>query len=301
MLDEIHSQRQDVFKLIYKKMSYLNPALRRIADYILANPAECKNITTKELAAACQVAESSITRFVREIGLGSYQELKLGIAESLTLSDAKGAAAEDKYVYEDISRYDDTDIILDKILHRNVTSLIETRRLLNVEQLERAAQAIERADTIVFSSMGSSNAAAMSGVIRFTRAGKKCLFFHDQSSQLMTAAIIGQRDLMIGISNSGRSKTVVESLRIAKAKGAVTIGITSYEDSPLVKYSDIPLFTSTKSTGKESALYWESSTSKTAQILVLDALYACYAAKHFDETIEYLGETFNVLKNSREK
>lgn len=302
MQDEIHTQRQDVFKLIYKKMSYLNPALRRIADYILENPAECRNITTKELAAACQVAESSITRFVKEIGLDSYRELKLGIAESLTLSDAKGAATtEDKYVYEDISRHDDTEIILDKILHRNVMSLTETRRRLNVEQLGRAVEAIERANTILFSSMGSSSAAAMSGVIRFTRAGKKCLFFNDQSSLLMTASITGPDDLMIGISNSGRSKSVVESLKIAKSKGAVTIGITSYEDSPLVKYSDIPLFTSTKSTGDESALYWEASTSKSAQILVLDALYACYAAKHFDKTIEYLGETFNVLKSSREK
>jgi len=301
MHDEIPVPQQDVFTLIYKKMAYLNPALRRVADYILEHPSECKNITTKELAAACRVAESSITRFVKEIGLDSYRELKIGIAEALTLNDALGGTSEDKYVYEDISSSDGPDVILDKILHRNILTLTETRRQLNVQELERAVDKLERANTIVFGSMGSSSAAAMSGMIRFIRAGKKCLFFNDQSSLLMTASILGPDDLLIGISNSGRSKSIVEAMKIAQSKGAATIGITSYEDAPLVKYSDIALFTSTKSTKEGNALYWEASTSKTAQILVLDALYACFAAKHFDRTIEFLGETFHVLRNSREK
>lgn len=293
---------QGVFRLINKKIAYLNPALRRIAEYILGNPSQCKSITTKELAAASNVAESTITRFVKEIGLDSYQELKIGIAEALTMKVTPSSiSVEENYVYEDISRKDTQEMILDKVLYRNVQTMTETKQRLNTEELSKAVEAIDQANVILFSSMGSSSVAALSGVMRFTRAGKKCMMLNDQSSQLMTAAIAGPDDVMIGISNSGRSKDVIDSMRLAQSKGARTIGITSFEDSPLTKYSDITLFTSAKSSNEGSALYWEAAASKTAQVLVLDLIYASYAAKNFTQTLNYMEETFKVLRNSREK
>lgn len=295
------TQYQDVFRLINKKIAYLNPALRRIAEYILENPSQCKSITTKELAAACNVAESTVTRFVKEIGLDSYQELKIGIAEALTMNDTTSLSSEEKYVYEDISRNDTQEMILEKVLYRNVQTMTETKQRLNIEELSKAVEAIDQAKVILFSSMGSSRAAAVSGVMRFTRAGKKSMLLGEQSSLLMSAAIAGPGDVMIGISNSGRSKDVIDSMKLAQSKGARTIGITSFEDSPLVKYSDIALFTSAKSSNEGSALYWEAAASKTAQILVLDLIYASYAAKNFTQTLNYMEETYKVLRSSREK
>jgi RpiR family carbohydrate utilization transcriptional regulator len=296
------TQHQDVFRLINKKIAYLNPALRRIAEFILENPIQCKIITTKELAAACNVAESTITRFVKEIGLDSYQELKIGIAETLTMNDTSSSMSSvDSYVYEDIARTDTLEMILEKVLYRNVQTMTETKQRLNIEELSKAVDAVDQANTILFSSMGSSRAAALSGVMRFTRAGKKCMLLGDQSSFLMSAAIASPEDIMIGISNSGRSKDVVDSMRLAQSKGTRTIGITSFEDSPLTKYSDIILFTSAKSSNEGSALYWEATTSKSAQILVLDLIYAAYAAKNFTQTLNYMEETFKVLRSSREK
>lgn len=295
------TQYQDVFRLINKKIAYLNPALRRIAEYILENPSQCKSITTKELAAACNVAESTVTRFVKEIGLDSYQELKIGIAEALTMNDTTSLSSEEKYVYEDISRNDTQEMILEKVLYRNVQTMTETKQRLNIEELSKAVEAIDQAKVILFSSMGSSRAAAVSGVMRFTRAGKKSMLLGEQSSLLMSAAIAGPGDVMIGISNSGRSKDVIDSMKLAQSKGARTIGITSFEDSPLTKYSDIALFTSAKSSNEGSALYWEAAASKTAQILVLDLIYASYAAKNFTQTLNYMEETYKVLRSSREK
>ena len=292
---------QDVLRLINIKIAYLNPALRRIAEYILENPNQCKSITNKELAAACNVAESTVTRFVKEIGLESYQELKIGIAESLTMNDPSTSAAEDKYVYEDITQNDTQEMILEKVLYRTVQTMTETKQRLNLEELNKAVEAIEQANVICFSSMGSSKAAAISGVMRFTRAGKKCILFEDKSIQLISAAITGPGDVMIGISNSGRSRDVVDSMRLAQARGARTIGITSFADSPLTKYSDITLFTSAKYSNEGSALYWEAAASKTAQILVLDLIFACYAAKNFTKTLNYMEETYKELRSSREK
>jgi DNA-binding MurR/RpiR family transcriptional regulator len=47
-------------------------------------------------------------------------------------------------------------------------------------------------------------------------------------------------------------------------------------------------------------VYGETVTAKWGQLLVIDALYAAYAARHFDETVDYLKASFStVIQRSR--
>jgi DNA-binding MurR/RpiR family transcriptional regulator len=295
-------ERQNIMALIYQETPYLNPVLRRIAEYILEHPHQSKTLTIKQLANACSVAESSVSRFVNSIGLKSYQDLKIAIAEALTVNDISEAEfpAPERFVYEDITRTDSDQTIIEKVVHRNIQTLIDTKQRLNLTEINKAINAIENASILIYCCMGSSGIPAEEAVMRFTRAGKKCLLFRDQSIQLMTAAIVNRDDVVIGISNSGRSTPVVECLSLAQSRGAKTIGITSFEDSPLVKYSDISLFTSIKSSPMGPGLYRESMTAKIAQILVIDILYAGYAARHFDQTLRFLEETYSAaIKDTR--
>jgi RpiR family carbohydrate utilization transcriptional regulator len=137
--------------------------------------------------------------------------------------------------------------------------------------------------------MGSSSIAAEDGVMRFTRAGKKCMLFRDQSIQVMLATILTDSDVMIGISDSGQTTAVVNSLQLARQHGARTIGVTSAAGSPLVEHSDVAVFTSNV---PGAGLYGESVTSKWGQLLVMDTLYASFASRHFDETLAHLEETY---------
>lgn len=296
-----HTKPQNVIDRIYRQVPYLNPALRRIAEFILAQPDACKTMTIKQLALACDVAESTVTRFVKEIELRSYQELKIAIAEALSAGDpAEGSAETEKYFYEGISRTDTSHTIIEKVMHRNLQTLADTRQRLNSSEVERAVKAIETAGVIVFCCMGSSSIAAEEGVMRFTRAGKKCLLFRDQSIQMMTAAILESDDVIIGISNSGRSAPVVNALKLAQSRGATTIGVTSFEDSTLAGVADVSLFTPTQAPPPGLELYGEATTSVSAQILIIDILYACFAARNFDQTLEFLETTYTAaIKDSR--
>jgi RpiR family carbohydrate utilization transcriptional regulator len=273
-------------------MPYLNPALQRIAEYVLEYPEQCKTMTIKQLAAACSVADSTVSRFVKAIDLKSYQDLKIAIAEALSSNDRSDVRAEEKHIYEGISPTDSIATIIEKVVYQDVQTLTAVKQRLNVDELNKAAEVIDKANIIVFCGMGSSGVAAEEAVMRFTRAGKKCLLFRDQGLQLMTMAILGRQDVVIGISNSGRTKLVVESVRLAQSKGAQTIVITSFEDSPLAKHADISLFTPTKSPPPGLNLYGEATTSVSAQILVIDVLYLSFAARHFDQTLKFLEETY---------
>jgi DNA-binding MurR/RpiR family transcriptional regulator len=286
----------NVLHYIQQKLSYLNPALARVGQYILDHPESCKTITIKELAVDCGVAESSVTRFVREIDFDSYQDLKISIAESLTQPNDQ---QNPPYIYEDITKDDSVEDIVEKVYYRNVQMLSSTKQMLNPDELCRAVDMIERAETVIFSCKGSSAIAAEEGVMRFARAGKKCLFFRDESLQLITASAASINDAVIGISNSGRSVSVVNSIELASGRGVPTIGITAFENSPLAKNADVVLYTPTKQSDSDDGLCWEVTSSKSAQILTIDVMYACYAVRRYELTRAFMENSYKAIRHTR--
>lgn len=265
------------------------PAMRQIAEFVLKDPERIRIMTITELASAAGVADSTVSRFVRELGLDSYRSLRLGVAEATFATRASAAQPGNQFVYEGIARDEPAESIIGKVERSSLQALRQTALRVNPAAIGGAVELIERAEVIVFFGMGLSCVAAEAGVMRFTRAGKKCLLFHDQSIQVMSATILTATDVVIGISDSGQTTAIVEAMRLARTHGASTIGITSAEDSPLVANADVTLFTSTVPGG---GLYGESVTSKWGQLLVIDTLYATYASRHFDETLAHLAETY---------
>lgn len=282
-------QQGNLLYEISAKLPYLAPAMRQIAEIVLGDPEQTRSMTITDLAAAAGVADSTVSRFAREMGLDNYRALRLAVAEATFGNRVNGTPAAEKYVYEGISRDDATGSIIGKVERSSVEALHQTAIRLNPDAITGAVDLIDRANVVVFFAMGLSSVAAEAGVMRFTRAGKKCLLFRDQSIQIMSATILTSGDVVIGISDSGQSTPIVNALQIAHAHGASTIGVTSREGSPLVAHADVTLFTSTVPGG---GLYGESVTSKWGQLLVIDTLYAAYASRHFDDTLAHLEETY---------
>jgi DNA-binding MurR/RpiR family transcriptional regulator len=293
------------YTLLHKisgKLPYLPPSLRQVAETILREPSAAQSMTISELAVESGVAESTVSRFVRELGVDSYKALSRGVAEAMFVSRSADAAAEasgpTQLVYEGITRGDDVESIVGKIERSSVQAMRRTAQRQDIDALTRAVAHLDAAETIVFVCMGSSSIAAEEAVMRFTRAGRKCLLFRDQSIQVMLASIIGPADALIAISDSGQSTSVIQAVTLARSRGAKTIAITSAADAPLAAAADVALFTSSVPSGGE--LYGESVTSKWGQILVIDILYAAFAAGRYDETLAHLDATYQSgIKQSR--
>ena len=289
----------NVLTAIRPRLPYLNPALRRIANYTLRNPNDVKSLTIGELAEKCEVSESTITRFVKELDIRSFPQLKILIAEDLSRAPPVERNEDSKLVYEDITGSDNLDTITRKIHYRLQHTLDETFAQLVTEDIEKAVEAIQRCETLAFFAVGSSTLAVESGLMRFLRVGKKCLFFEEQNIQQMSAVALDERSTAIGISNSGRSQAVVRALDIAKRAGATTICITAFPTSPIAAFSDIKLITPTTTVPLGRPEYHESMTSKFAQIAVMDLLYSIFAVRNYEHSIEKLEETNRVTEDTR--
>lgn len=298
-MTEAAEPRQGLLARIRWMSGYMNPALRRIADRVLKSPEDVKSISIKDLAAQCDVSESTVTRFVREIEATSFQQFKILIAEELSQAGRRPVAEAERHVYEDITAEDDTDSVLSKVTSRYALTVTDTRAGLSSEQLERAVSAIEKADVMAFYAMGSSLLCVENALLRFMRVGKRCLFYRDLGVRQIGTSTLGPNSLAIGVSNSGRTISTVDSLREARALGATTLAITSFPDAPIVRHADIALFTPTVTGVIGGAEYHESMVSKIAQLQVIDVLYSLYAVRNFGSAIAGLERTADVTSLTR--
>lgn len=85
----------------------------------------------------------------------------------------------------------------------------------------------------------------------------------------LAAAGISSRDVVVGITASGTTPYVLGAIRLAKRRGAVTVGITSNPRSPLAQRSRIAI---TPDTGPEAIAGSTRLKAGTAQKMVLNLL-----------------------------
>ncbi|MBW1778371.1 MAG: MurR/RpiR family transcriptional regulator [Deltaproteobacteria bacterium] len=288
----MHQEENSLLR-IRRLLPYLNPALKRVGQYALKNSDEIKTLKIKELAAQCDVSEATITRFVKKIGLNSYQNFKISVAE-ISPENASEARSEEKHVYDDVNKDDPIEIIANKIIFRNIEAMEGIKKLINFTEMQKAVDAINKTDLMVFYCVGSSTIAAESAKMRFYRIGKQCILYNDPAHLAVSSSLLTKGNIAIGISNSGSTIFTVNALKAAKENGATTICITNYDDSPITLHSDIKLFTATK----QSSFFQESLVSRAAQILMVDILYACCASKNYDNSIKLLEKSAAAIKKA---
>ncbi|MBA7657192.1 putative HTH-type transcriptional regulator YbbH [subsurface metagenome] len=281
-------EKKDVFLLrIRGLLPSLNPALRKIAEFILNNPHIIKSQRINELAHECDVSESTVTRFVKAVNLNSFQELKIIMAETTPEKE------DEEFVYDDVTKGDSIESIIDKIVFINSEALQDTKKVINIEEIERAISAIDTAERIDIYGAGGSSIAAENARMRFYRIGKRCLVYNDPNQQAVSASLLSPKDAAIGICNSGRTISTVNALKKAKESGATTICITNFDQTPITEFSDIKLFTSTQ----DSAFFQESMVSRVAQILIIDILYAGLAIENFNSAVKMIEKSADSLRN----
>lgn len=269
-------------QLMYSEMS---KSEKLIADWIRENPGELISLSIVELAEKCRCSEATIVRFSKRLGLSGYQELKISLASEGNISPIKG----------DIQQSDSPFDIYGKICNDIYLSLEKTKKSLDGKNLKKACEAISNAGKIVIFGLGNSAAIATDAAHKLLRAGLNCVAYSDNHMQVIAASHLTEKDVAIGISHSGSSKDIVDALRLSKEHGAVTVSITNGGKSPILKYTDIPLFTSADET-KYSIL---GLNSRIVQLAIIDVIYHCIVLSKSDAAIESIKETEKSLMSKK--
>lgn len=268
-------------KMLYPKMGN---AEKKIADWILANPTGLIPLSITELADKCGCGEATIVRFAKRLEFCGYQELKISIARDEGTSElANGILPTDSCLE-----------IYEKVSNDIYCSLELTKNSLDTDALEKAAASILNAEHIMIYGLGNSAAVALDFQHKLLRAGCRASSFSDNHMQSISASHLTERDVAVGISHSGSSKDIIDALSIARERGATTVAITNKGKSPIVKASDITLFTASNET-KYSIL---GLNSRISQLAIINSIYY-YIENRKDVSAEAVNLTERALQNKK--
>ncbi len=257
----------------------LTNAEKKVADYVLTNPQEVIYLSITELSERCNTGETTIVRFCRRIELSGFQEFKLNLAKDVIKPETS--------IHENVSFDDTIDMQVQKITNENAQAIANTTKLLSLEEIEKAVDAIVNARKIDFYGVGASGYTALDAKYKFMRLGLNVDANLDAHIQAISAANLKEDDVAVGISFSGSTKDTVATCQLAKKSGAKVICITNYARSPITTVADIVLLTSAKETPLRSG----ALTSKIAQLHVLDILYTAVAIKLKDKAVQSIDKT----------
>lgn len=268
---------------LYKDMG---PAEKKLADYILQHTQDIVGTSISELAACCGCGDATVVRFSRKLGFEGYQGLKIGIATEV------GAAST---ISSEISREDTCFQIFQKRVHDISVALQYTQSVLDPQKLEQAAKAVMRARRIVIFGLGNSAAIAQDAAHKFLRLGLDAQACSDNHLQAIIASHLDRDCVAIGISHSGASKDIIEAMQLARVGNATTICITNVGESPLVRESDIALFTKSDET-RHSIL---AMSSRIAQLTIFDAIYTYIVLNADKAAVQAIYNTETALQNKK--
>ena len=238
----------------------------KVADHVLLDPAAVMHSSMADLAHSVGISEPTIVRFCRAIGCSGFQDLKLKLAQSL----AAGASFGQFAIHEDDSVADYSLKIFDTTLH----TLMDVREKLDPVALQRAVTAMSQAQRVEFYGFGASGAVAADAQHKFFRLGVTSLATSDGHMQVMSATLLGPGDCVVIISNSGRTRDLMDAADIARKNGATTIAITA-SGSPLASACQVHL----AADHPEGYDRYSPMVSRLLHLLIIDVLATCVALR----------------------
>jgi DNA-binding MurR/RpiR family transcriptional regulator len=255
---------------------------RKAADYILRYPYDVIGWPITTFSQECGASNTTIFRLCRRLAGEGYRRFKIELAKEI--------GSPDSLVYPEVQPEDPLSAIANKIFTANIQALRDTLKVLDLEALDRAVDAILAARQVDIYAVGGAGIAARELHLKCMQLGITANAYLDSQMQIMSASVLTPDDVGIGISHSGLHRHTAEALRLARASGATTISLTSYPDSPVAAEADIVLYTSTWGSPSQ-----DSPSVRTTQLTVVDVIYEAMLVKGREQAQEKLGRVARAI------
>lgn len=197
---------------------------KKIAAFLLSNGETIANINISELAELTESSPATITRFARKLDCQSFVDMKMQLNAGEFTAQKNESASIKNDVYNFYSRV-----------------IKKTEEITDYEVLKAFIDLIEKAQRIFVFGVGSSGLTALEFTQRLLRMGLSAYGSSDSHMMVIHSSIVKENDLVIGISASGTTKEVIDSLTLAKKNGATTASITCFPESKAAQIADLTL------------------------------------------------------------
>lgn len=247
---------------------------KRLADFLLEHPNCVDSETASSLGEHVGVSPATVVRFCRKLGFEG-------------LADMKQSAAYRNYIEStttdmDLVKGDDADTVKNKVIQYMKMIVDQLQISLNPKLLQKAADMISDAEHVVILAEGGSGTIARAAYDILLKLAIPCRLVEDIMFQMMEISMMGEKDVLFIIVNSGRTYNILQNAEYAKERGIPIIGIVGPKNSPLSKYLDVELSTSMFN----SSYFSDISAARLCELATVSIIHSILALTRDERQIE---------------
>jgi RpiR family carbohydrate utilization transcriptional regulator len=257
----------------------LAPAEQRVGKLCLADPRAFARTPVGTLADRAHVSKPTVVRFCRSLGYDGLSDFKRKLAGTVN----EGVP----FIHRSVDSDDKTADVMVKVIDNTVAAFLKYRNEASTLAIDRAIAALMAAyagrHRIQFFGVGNSGIVAQDAQHKFFRLGVHTVAYSDGHMQVMSASTLVPGDCVVVISNSGRTRDLIDACDIARKNGATTIVITA-SGSPLASAGHIHL----SADHPEGFDRYSPMVSRLLHLMIIDILATCMALRIGGETLQPL-------------
>lgn len=249
---------------------------KQIARFIIDHYDKAAYMTASKMGAEVGISESTVVRFVMELGYEGYAEFQKSLQEIIR---TKLTAFQRVEVTN--SRMGDGDI-LKNVLMSDIDKIRRTLEYIDPVSFNNAVDRIVTARNIYIIGVRSSSSLAGFLNYNFRMMFDNVKFVQTTSGSEMFEQIMntGKDDVMIAISFPRYSKRIIHAVEYARGTGADVISLTDSPESPIALHASYLLVAQSDMVSFVDSL--------VAPLSVINALIVAVSRKRQDEFAERL-------------
>lgn len=234
---------------------------KAVARYFADHLPLVAELNMKDISRKSNMSGSTIVRFCKRVGYNGFLDFQNQVRSASLRS--KEAPEKEKAPYS-------VKEVMESIIRKNDETMRNTVALVS-NTYDEVVRVLLSARTIVMYGNGDAIIPCNLFQIQMMKMGKTCTTYSDQDLQVFSSDAIHQKDVVVAVSHTGRSRSVVEATRIAHSRGIKTIAITSAAKSPLTMHCDYCLYAGTVDDSEMGDII----SRRVAERLILETLFQC--------------------------
>ena len=254
----------DSQNVVLARLQVVFPTLPRsekdVATYLIDHFQSIGDMTLNIISMETKSSKATVTRLCKRIGYSGFIDLRNSarhVSGSAPIADVPSGSA--------LSQIQE---LMESVIAKNYSTMQNTLALFS-RDYEDAARSIANARCVLMFGNGDAIIPCELLRIKLMKIGKACSVYNDQDLQMFCATTAQPGDVVLAVSHTGRSRSVVESMRIAHERGVKTIAVTATQKSPLLRYCDIVLLAGTV----DSSVDGDVISRRIGEQLILETLY----------------------------
>ncbi len=256
---------------------------RKIADYIILNFSNLKDLSAQDIAIESDTSNAAVFRFSQKLGFSGFLAMKKELLLEQSIIDTSPT-------YLPINESNVRSFI-SQTANQNQSQLSDIYQLIEPNVLNDVISVLLDSKRIFLFGVGSSALVCQDFMFNLLRLNMNVFFHEDTRLQLTLINNMTQDDVALAISNSGESKEVYSALKLCQKKQIKTISITQSKSSQLGRVSDYVLRMPKHSYELNVGLL----NSRLAALCIVDLIFLGIVSQNYDHNQKILFETKNLL------